>query len=394
MATTVAVIVAGGRGERLRGQSDIPKQYLPLAGEPVLAHSLRVLAGHPQIDRTQVVIHPTDRDRYEAAAGPFAARLAGPVAGGSTRQESVRRGLEALEVLAPERVLIHDAARPFLTADLVTRLLAALDEHRGAIAAEPVTDTLKRATADGLVAATVDRASLWRAQTPQAFPFADILSAHRRAAAAGKDTFTDDAALAEWAGLSVQLVASAGNNMKLTTREDFALAERLLGGSSPLLEPRNGSGFDVHAFAPGDHVWLCGVRVPHTQRLEGHSDADVALHALTDAILGAIGDGDIGEHFPPSDAAWRGAPSHLFLEDALRRVRALGGRISNVDVTILCEAPKIGPHRAEMRQTIAQVLQIDPGRVGVKATTMEGLGFIGRREGIAALASALILLPA
>jgi len=392
MATTVAVIVAGGRGERLHGASDIPKQYLPLAGAPVLAHSLRVLAGHPQVDRIQVVIHPTDRDRYEAAARPFAARLAGPVAGGPTRQESVRRGLEALEVLAPERVLIHDAARPFLTADLVTRLLAALDDHPGAIAAEPVADTLKRATADGLIADTVDRANLWRAQTPQVFRFADILSAHRRAAAAGKDGFTDDAALAEWAGLPVQLVASCGNNMKLTTREDFTLAERMLGGAA--LEPRNGSGFDVHAFAPGDHIWLCGVRVAHTQRLEGHSDADVALHALTDAILGAIGDGDIGEHFPPSEEAWRGAPSRLFLEDALQRVRALGGRIGNVDVTILCEAPKIGPHRAEMRRSIAQMLQIDPGRVGVKATTMEGLGFVGRREGIAALASALILLPA
>jgi 2-C-methyl-D-erythritol 4-phosphate cytidylyltransferase / 2-C-methyl-D-erythritol 2,4-cyclodiphosphate synthase len=393
MATTVAVIVAGGRGERLRGPSDIPKQYLPLAGAPVLAHSLRVLAGHPQVGRTQVVIHPTDRDRYEEAAGPFAAHLAGPVGGGSTRQESVRRGLEALEVLAPERVLIHDAARPFLTAGLVTRLLAALDSHRGAIAAEPIADTLKRATADGLVADTIERANLWRAQTPQAFHFADILAAHRRAAAAGKDGFTDDSALAEWAGLPVQLVASSGNNMKLTTREDFMLAERLLGGAPALLEPRNGSGFDVHAFAPGDNVWLCGVRVPHTQRLDGNSDADVALHALTDAILGATGDGDIGEHFPPSDEAWRGAPSRLFVEDALRRVRALGGRIGNVDVTILCEAPKIGPHRTEMRRTIADMLQIDPGRVGVKATTMEGLGFVGRREGIAALASALILLP-
>jgi 2-C-methyl-D-erythritol 4-phosphate cytidylyltransferase/2-C-methyl-D-erythritol 2,4-cyclodiphosphate synthase len=306
----------------------------------------------------------------------------------------VRRGLEALELLAPKRVLIHDAARPFLSADLVTRLLAALDDHKGAIAAEPLTDTLKRATADGLIAATVDRASLWRAQTPQAFHFADILSAHRRAAEAGKDAFTDDAALAEWAGLAVQLVASAGTNMKLTTPDDFALAERLLGGSAPQFEPRTGRGFDVHAFKSGDHVWLCGVRVPHTRSLEGHSDADVALHALTDAILGAIGDGDIGEHFPPSDPAWRGAPSRLFVEDALRRVRALGGRVANVDVTILCEAPKIGPHRAGMCRSIADMLQIDPSRVGVKATTMEGLGFVGRGEGIAAIASALILLPA
>lgn len=394
MTTTVAVIVAGGRGERLRGQSDIPKQYLPLAGEPVLAHSLRVLANHPQVDRTQVVIHSGDRDRYEAAAGPFAARLAGPVPGGATRQDSVRLGLEALELLAPKRVLIHDAARPFLSADLVTRLLAALDDHKGAIAADPLSDTLKRATADGLIAATVDRTSLWRAQTPQAFHFADILSAHRRAVAAGKVAFTDDAALAEWAGLPVQLVASAGTNMKLTTPEDFALAERLMRAGAAQLEPRTGSGFDVHAFKPGDHVWLCGVRVPHTRSLEGHSDADVALHALTDALLGAIGEGDIGEHFPPSDPAWRGAPSRLFVEDALRRVRAIGGRVANVDVTILCEAPKIGPHRTEMRRAIAQMLQIDPSRVGVKATTMEGLGFVGRGEGIAAIASALILLPA
>ena len=394
MATTVAVIVAGGRGDRLQGPSDIPKQYLPLAGAPVLAHSLRVLVNHPLIERTQVVINLNDRDRYEAAAGPFAARLAGPVPGGPTRQESVRRGLEALEVLAPKRVLIHDAARPFLTADLVTRLLAALDDHQGAIAAEPVADTLKRASADGLVAETVDRANLWRAQTPQAFRFADILFAHRNAAAAGKEDFTDDAGLAEWAGLPVQLVPSSGNNMKLTTREDFTVAERLLGGTTPLFEPRNGSGFDVHAFAPGDHVWLCGISVPHTQRLEGHSDADVALHALTDAILGAIGDGDIGEHFPPSDAAWRGAPSRIFLEDALHRVQAQGGRIANVDVTILCEAPKIAPHREVMRRSIALMLQIDLNRVGVKATTMEGLGFVGRREGIAALANALVLLPA
>ncbi|MES1180175.1 MAG: 2-C-methyl-D-erythritol 2,4-cyclodiphosphate synthase, partial [Hyphomicrobium sp.] len=243
-------------------------------------------------------------------------------------------------------------------------------------------------------AETIDRANLWRAQTLQAFRYAGILSAHRAAVAAGREDFTDDAGLAEWAGLPVELVPSAGNNMKLTTREDFALAERLLAGGPSRLEPRNGSGFDVHAFAAGDHVWLCGVRIPHTQRLEGHSDADVALHALTDAILGAIGDGDIGEHFPPSDAAWRGAPSRLFLEDALARVRALGGRIANVDVTILCEAPKIAPHRLSMRQSIAQMLQIDLSRVGVKATTMEGLGFVGRREGIAALANALVLLPA
>jgi 2-C-methyl-D-erythritol 4-phosphate cytidylyltransferase/2-C-methyl-D-erythritol 2,4-cyclodiphosphate synthase len=291
-------------------------------------------------------------------------------------------------------VLIHDAARPFLTDDLITRLLAALDGAPAAIAAEPVADTLKRAASDGTIAETVDRAGLWRAQTPQAFEYAPILAAHRRAADAARSEFTDDAALAEWCGLAVKLVPSSGGNMKLTTAEDVALAERLHAAPSPLLEPRIGSGFDVHAFAAGDHVWLCGVKIAHTHRLEGHSDADVALHAVTDAILGAIGDGDIGAHFPPSDLQWRGAPSRIFLEDAAARVRALGGRIANVDVTLLCEAPKIGPHRAEMRATLAAILQVDVGRVGVKATTMEGLGFVGRREGIAALASATVLLPA
>jgi 2-C-methyl-D-erythritol 4-phosphate cytidylyltransferase/2-C-methyl-D-erythritol 2,4-cyclodiphosphate synthase len=359
----------------------------------VLAHSLRVLAGHRQIEAVEVVIHPDDRPLYETAARPFAACLVDPVPGGATRQDSVRLGLEALAPRAPDRVLIHDAARPFLSADLVSRLLAALDEGPAAIAAEPVADTLKRAAPDGTIAETVDRANLWRAQTPQAFHFAPILAAHRRAADMGQGGFTDDAGLAAWAGLAVQLVAGSGGNMKLTTPEDVALAERLLASAAPLHETRSGSGFDVHAFAPGDHVWLCGVKIPHTHRLEGHSDADVALHALTDAILGAIGDGDIGEHFPPSDAAWRGAPSRLFLEDAAARVRALGGRIANVDVTILCEAPKVGPHRTAMRQAIATILQIDARRVSVKATTTEGLGFVGRREGIAALANATILTP-
>jgi 2-C-methyl-D-erythritol 4-phosphate cytidylyltransferase / 2-C-methyl-D-erythritol 2,4-cyclodiphosphate synthase len=290
-------------------------------------------------------------------------------------------------------VLIHDAARPLLTAELVTRLLAALDAAPGAIAAEPVTDTLKRAGPDGAIAETVERAHLWRAQTPQAFHFQPILAAHRRAAETKQSGFTDDAALAEWAGLPVKLVASSGLNLKLTTAQDIALAERLLAPAGGQLETRTGSGFDVHAFTAGDHVWLCGVKIPHTHALAGHSDADVALHALTDAILGAIGDGDIGEHFPPSDARWRGAPSRLFLEDAAARVKARGARIANVDVTLLCEAPKIGPHRTAMRVSIASILQIDPGRVGVKATTTEGLGFVGRREGIAALASATIVTP-
>jgi 2-C-methyl-D-erythritol 4-phosphate cytidylyltransferase / 2-C-methyl-D-erythritol 2,4-cyclodiphosphate synthase len=391
MATTVAVIVAAGRGARIRGTDGPPKQYRPLAGVPVLVHSLRMLAGHADVDAVEVVIHGDDRSLYEAAARPYAARLLDPVLGGATRQESVRLGLESLSARAPDRVLIHDAARPFLTSDLVSRLLSALDATPAAIAAEALTDTLKRAAPDGTVADTVDRANLWRAQTPQAFRFEPILSAHRRAADAGMTDFTDDAGLAEWAGLAVKLVASSGGNMKLTTIEDMMLAERLL--APPLLEPRTGNGFDVHAFAPGDHVWLCGLAIPHTHRLEGHSDADVGLHAITDALLGAIGDGDIGQHFPPSDPKWRGAASRLFLEDAAARVRALGGCIANVDVTLLCEAPKVGPHRTQMREAIAAILQIDVARVGVKATTTEQLGFVGRREGIAALATATVLLP-
>ena len=394
MVTTAAVIVAAGRGTRAKSGSGMPKQYLPLGGAPVLAHSLRTLTGHPRVDTAVVVYNPEDAEFYEAAAAPFAARLRSPVAGGATRQASVLAGLEALGPASPDRVLIHDAARPFLTAELVDDLVAALDTSAGAIAAEPVSDTLKQAAADGTISRTVDRAGLWRAQTPQAFRYDVILEAHRRAAAEGRSDFTDDAGLAEWAGLPVKLVASSARNMKLTTAEDIELAERLLAPATALMEPRNGTGFDVHRFAAGDHVWLCGVKIAHTHRLEGHSDADVGLHALTDAILGAIGDGDIGQHFPPSDPQWRGAASRIFLADAAARVRQLGGRIVNVDVTLLCEAPKVGPHRGAMCEVIGGILEIGAERVGIKATTMEGLGFIGRGEGIAAMASATVLLPA
>lgn len=396
MTKTAAVIVAAGRGSRARTDSGageaFPKQYQPLAGRPVLVHALEVLAAHPRIDRIVVVYNPADATLYGQAVAPWAERLMPPVAGGDTRQASALAGLEALATAAPDRVLIHDAARPFLSAKLVDDLIDALDGASGAIAAEPVTDTLKREGAAGTIEGTVDRAGLWRAQTPQAFQFSAILDAHRRAAAEGRDDFTDDAGLAEWAGLPVRLVASGGNNMKLTTAADMDLAERLL-QSRVTFEPRVGTGFDVHRFAPGDHVWLCGVAIPHTQRLEGHSDADVGLHALTDALLGAIGDSDIGQHFPPSDERWRGARSHIFLTDAAERVRSRGARISNVDVTLLCEAPKIGPHRQKMGAAIAEILGIEPGRVGIKATTMERLGFIGREEGIAAMASATVLVP-
>jgi 2-C-methyl-D-erythritol 4-phosphate cytidylyltransferase/2-C-methyl-D-erythritol 2,4-cyclodiphosphate synthase len=383
---TAALIVAAGKGTR--AAAPLPKQYAALGSETVLGMTLRAILSHPAVNLVQVVIAADDAQLYDAATAAFAGRLLPPVAGGSTRQASVRAGLLALVPHAPERVLVHDGVRPFVSAETITRILEALARAPAAIAAVPLADTLKRADADGRVAATLDRSSLWRAQTPQGFRFAEILAAHEQAASAGLD-LTDDAAVAEWAGLAVTLVPDSAANIKLTTPEDLAMADER---ARALPDVRTGSGFDVHRFAPGDHVWLGGVRIPHTHALQGHSDADVALHALTDAILGAIGDGDIGQHFPDTDARWRGAASHLFLAEAARRARSLGGVISNVDVTLLCEAPRIAAHRDAMRARIAAILGIDASRVGVKATTTEGLGFTGRREGIAALASATVVL--
>jgi 2-C-methyl-D-erythritol 4-phosphate cytidylyltransferase/2-C-methyl-D-erythritol 2,4-cyclodiphosphate synthase len=383
---TAALIVAGGRGTR--ASSALPKQYTRIGGTSVLAHTLGAFLEHPGIDLVQVVIGAGDAARYTVAVeGLGGDRLLPPVHGGPTRQASVRHGLEALKAHAPDRVLIHDAVRPFVTADIVDRVLEALARTSGAIAALPLADTLKKAGPDRRIAATLDRAEVWRAQTPQGFRFAEILAAHAAAEAAGNSDMTDDAAVAEWAGLPVALVMGAETNRKLTTAEDLAMAE-----PTGVAEVRTGQGFDVHRFAQGDHVWLCGVKLAHTHALEGHSDADVALHALTDALLGAIGAGDIGQHFPDTDPRWKDAPSHLFLSEALRLVRAQGGRIGNVDVTVLCEAPKIAPHRQAMRERIANILEIEEARVSVKATTTEGLGFTGRREGIAALATATVVL--
>lgn len=394
-----ALIVAAGRGTRASapGTADAPgappKQYALLSGRPVLAHSVAAFAAEPSISSILVVIHPDDRPAYDASVPPDTSGLLAPVHGGATRQDSVRLGLEALADRAPEAVLIHDAARPFVTPDLARRVLAALETHPAAIAAEPLADTLKRDAGDGTIGATLPRTGLWKAQTPQGFRYREILALHRRAAAEGRHDFTDDAALAEWAGLPVALVPASGRNFKITTPEDMAMAEQLLTPKDALVEPRTGTGFDVHAFCPGDHVWLAGVRIAHDRALAAHSDGDAPLHALTDALLGAIGDGDIGQHFPPSDPAWKGAPSRLFVEDAARRIAARGGRVANVDLTILCEAPRIGPHRDAMRAAIADMLSIDVSRVAVKATTTERLGFTGRGEGIAALATATVLLP-
>jgi 2-C-methyl-D-erythritol 4-phosphate cytidylyltransferase/2-C-methyl-D-erythritol 2,4-cyclodiphosphate synthase len=311
-----------------------------------------------------------------------------PVAGGASRQESVLNGLESLAELQPDHVLIHDAARPFVTASIINRTLATLATAPAALVAVPVTDTLKRA-AERTVSATVDRKDLWRAQTPQGFRYAEILAAHRQSAGAA---LTDDAAVAEAAGLAVSLVMGADDNFKITTSEDLQRAERLLGGGG--MEFRTGSGYDVHRFAAGSSVTLCGVRIAHSHGLEGHSDADVGLHALTDALLGAIGAGDIGSHFPPSDPQWRGVDSARFLAHASALVAARGGRVSHVDVTLVCERPKIAPHRAAMVSRIGEILGLAPDRVSVKATTTEGLGFTGRSEGIAGHAIATVALPA
>jgi 2-C-methyl-D-erythritol 4-phosphate cytidylyltransferase/2-C-methyl-D-erythritol 2,4-cyclodiphosphate synthase len=383
---TAALIVAGGRGTR--ASSPLPKQYARIGTMSVLARTLSVFLEHPGIALVQVVTAAGDAALYDAAVASLnSSKLLAPVLGGPTRQFSVRNGLNALIPHAPDRVLIHDAVRPFVTADIITRVIEALADTPGAIAAVPLADTLKKAGPDQRIAATLERAEVWRAQTPQGFRFADILAAHSAAEAAGMDDMTDDAAVAERFGLPVALVMGAEMNRKLTTAEDLAMAERT--GTAP--DVRTGQGFDVHRFCPGDHVWLCGVKVAHTHALEGHSDADAALHALTDALLGAIGAGDIGQHFPDTDARWKGAPSHLFLSEAARLARAEGGSIGNVDVTILCEAPKIAPHRDAMRRRIAEILGVEEARVSVKATTTEGLGFTGRREGIAALATATVI---
>ncbi|WP_119458676.1 bifunctional 2-C-methyl-D-erythritol 4-phosphate cytidylyltransferase/2-C-methyl-D-erythritol 2,4-cyclodiphosphate synthase [Rhodospirillaceae bacterium SYSU D60014] len=385
MSISVALVVAAGRGQRFGGEA--PKQYQPMAGRPVIRHCLETFAAHPQISAVRTIIHSDDRERYDAATAGLS--LLDPVIGGADRQQSVLNGLESLAPMAPERVLIHDAARPLVDAGTIDRTLAALDRAPGAIAAVPLADTVKRAAGDLTVAETLDRRQLWRAQTPQGFRYAEILAAHRSQAGAG---LTDDAAVAEAAGLPVALVHGAEENLKITTTDDLLRAERLLTGAA--MEFRTGTGFDVHRFGSGTGVTLCGVRVPHDRGLEGHSDADVGLHALTDAILGAVGAGDIGQHFSPSDPRWRGADSAQFLAFASEQVAALGGRIVHLDVTLICERPKVAPHRQAMVDRIAGILALPSRQVSVKATTTEGLGFTGRGEGIAAQAVATVTLPA
>ncbi len=379
MTRLAILIVAAGKGERAGG--GIPKQYAPLLGKPMLRRAVEAFAGCPGAV-VQAMIGPGQESWYAKAVAGL--ELRPPAIGGTTRQETVRRGLEALADAAPDFVLIHDAARPLVSRKLIDGVVAALEAGAdAAVPLLPVADTLRKLEDGAWI--TVPRSGLMRAQTPQGFRYAKILKAHREYA---NEEFTDDMALAELAGLGIAAVPGEETNMKVTSADDFAVAEKLLGG-----ETRTGSGTDVHRFVPGDHVWLCGVKIAHDHALEGHSDADAGLHALTDAILGAIGAGDIGQHFPPTDEKWRGAASSKFLDHAAELVRAKGGAIVHCDVTIVCERPKIGPHREAMRARIAEILGIDIGRVSVKATTTEGLGFTGRREGLAAEAIATVRLP-
>jgi 2-C-methyl-D-erythritol 4-phosphate cytidylyltransferase/2-C-methyl-D-erythritol 2,4-cyclodiphosphate synthase len=384
---TAAILVAAGRG--LRAGSGGPKQYRTIGGQTVIFRAMQAFCQHPDIFAVQPVVSPDDTALFNDAVASL--RHAPPANGGATRQASVHAGLEALVAEKPDIVLIHDAARPFVTSAVISRAIEAAGRTGAAVPAIPVTDTIKLVGDAGDVEGTPERARLRIAQTPQAFRYDVILEAHRRAARENRSDFTDDAALAEWAGLTVATFEGDAANMKLTTPEDFVREEARLGAM--LGDIRTGTGYDVHAFGEGDHVMLCGVRVPHNKGFLAHSDGDVGLHALVDAILGALADGDIGSHFPPSDPKWKGASSDRFLKYAVERVTARGGRVANLEVTMICERPKIGPLRDSMRAKIAEISGVNISRIAVKATTSERLGFTGREEGIAATASATIRLP-
>jgi len=389
---TAALIVAAGKGVRAGGP-ETAKQYQAVGGKAILLRAMDAMLRHDAVGQVQVVIGDGDQELYRALA-PLHNKLRPAVTGGTTRQASVLSGLAALEDSHPARVLIHDAARPFVPPSVIDRVVAALDDAPAVIPAQAVADTLKRIGDDGRVAETVDRGGLYAAETPQGFTFDAILAAHRRARDEGRH-FTDDAAVAQWAGIDVRVVAGDAANVKLTTADDIAAADRRITTDEALRlgDVRVGVGYDIHSLGPGHEITLGGVAIPHSRGLVGHSDADVVLHALTDAVLGALADGDIGEHFPPSDKQWRDAASAIFLADAVARVRARGGVVAHLDVALVAQGPRIAPHRERIRQSIADICGIGVDRVGVKATTNEGLGFIGRGEGMSAHATATVRLP-
>lgn len=384
MSVCIALIVGAGRSYRFGG--DLPKQYNTLIGLPMINRTLASFVSHPEINCVRVVINPSDKALYYDAVEQMTfPKLLEPINGGETRQQSVRLGLESLSSMAPDYVLIHDAARPFVSHEIIDRVIEALGRSKGAIAAIPIYDTLKKSDGD-FILETVDRKALWQAQTPQGFHFRDIYEAHK---SCEFSELSDDAVVAEKANIAVELVMGSHDNIKITTMDDIERAERTF----QEWEYRTGTGFDVHRFREGNEVTLCGVKLPFTHSLEGHSDADVALHALGDALFGAVAAGDIGEFFPPSDPQWKEVSSDIFLAHARDIIRKQGTCIVNVDMTIICEEPKIGPYRQAMRSSVASILKIAEDRVSIKATTTEQLGFTGRKEGIAVNAVATVKRP-
>ncbi|MEN3791475.1 bifunctional 2-C-methyl-D-erythritol 4-phosphate cytidylyltransferase/2-C-methyl-D-erythritol 2,4-cyclodiphosphate synthase [Fulvimarina sp. MAC3] len=389
-AGLAAIIVASGRGLRAGEHQDGPKQFRKIGGKPVLVRTLELFLHHEAIETVVLVANPEDIDRVAEIVATLGSSAAIHIVnGGATRQASVRAGLRDLETRAAKAVLIHDAVRPFASSDLISRVANAITDDIGALPVVAVADTLKKGS-EGHVVTTVDRSNLYAAQTPQGFPYRLIMDAHERAAKETGVEFTDDASIAEWAGLPVVMVEGEPDNVKLTSARDLELADKRLKGESRMIDVRTGNGYDVHKLVEGDQVTLCGVSIPHDQTLSGHSDADVGYHALTDALLATCGAGDIGDHFPPSDPQWKGAASHIFLAAARDIVAAKGGRIMNADISLICEAPKIAPHREAMRKAISECLRIEIDRVSVKATTNESIGFVGRKEGIAAIATASV----
>ena len=392
--SVAAVIVAGGSGLRAGGER--PKQYQLIGGKPVIRWTLEAFLSHPLVARVQAVIGEGHEELFAEATQGLERGLAlsPPVLGGNNRQNSCRLGVEACSDEKFTKILIHDAARPFVSHAVISNVIAELDRCDAVVPGLPVADTMKFAP-DGVIVRTVDRGSMWFVQTPQGFIYDKILNAHRLAAREGQENFTDDAAVAEFAGMQVRIAAGDQANKKLTTAHDVRVAAEEFATRLFVARPdiRTGQGIDFHVFEKGDGVILCGVKIPHSQRLKGHSDADVAMHALTDAILGAIGEADIGKHFPPGDPRWKGEPSATFLLKAMELLAGRKGIIANVDITILAEAPRVGPHIAEMKAVLAPLLQVSADRIAIKATTTEEMGAIGRKEGIAAFAVATVRLP-
>lgn len=385
--------MAAGRGERAGSPQEGPKQYRKIGNDAVIKHTIFPFLSHPDISKVVLVIHPDDEALCKAAIGETAGRVE-LVHGGPTRQASTLNGLRALQDNPPHYVHIHDGARPFLTKQCLDSIHVAFNKNEGILLALPISDTVKRVNADRLVLETIPRAGLYGAQTPQSFPYPLILNAHEAAAKSGRDDFTDDSSIAEWANIPMRIIEGSSDNIKITWNADLIKADRLLQkGAFMFTDIRTGNGYDVHHFAPGDHVTLCGVDIAHKKKLSGHSDADVALHALTDALLATRGAGDIGTHFPPSDPQWAGAASSIFVRHAVKIIKDAGGRIINVDITLIAEAPKIGPHREAMVAALQDMLAISADRISIKATTNEKLGFVGREEGIAAIATANVIYP-